>query len=470
MKNNITTYHLFLKLNVIGSKVRDKFKNLGKNESQHLGALAGWYQQICSGIGGLIVLPTLINTLGMEITGIWLTLQSVIVIMSLSDFGFSMVLSRQVAHTFNMKSEVDHLNSDLLTLPAGWEGVSIIFRASQTIFSSIGIAILLIMIISYELFIIFYEFNISYLRAIWYMVAISFYITFITKLRQNILDGIGFLYINRFLGGSYLLINSLLSILVLKYGFGLLGLSVILIITSLLHFYTIKLAFKIIVSKNITKLNFNKKKIISKLLKISLPFGVVNIGGFLVTTAQIPLLGILVSASLIPALYIAIKISQILNGMVQQIITAQLPSFTKELAQGAWPSAATRMRSYIFIGITLQLFATFFLYFISPILVEWWVGPNKYISNNVLMYFTINYLITTIVGLPALFVLASGRNPFANSTILHGVIGLAGMLILCPDLGILGVPISGIISILVTNFWINSYQGWKTYKTITNKF
>ena len=79
-------------------------------------------------------------------------------------------------------------------------------------------------------------------------------------------------------------------------------------------------------------------------------------------------------------------------------------------------------------------------------------------------------MITTITGLPALFVLASGRNPFANSTILHGVIGLVGMLILCPDLGILGVPISGIISILVTNFWINSYQGWKTYKTITNKF
>jgi hypothetical protein len=124
------------------------------------------------------------------------------------------------------------------------------------------------------------------------------------------------------------------------------------------------------------------------------------------------------------------------------------------------------MVSIMGLGTGLQIAASFFIYAISPVVVAPWIGRENYIDGPVLAVFTLNYLVTCVTALPAQFVLASGRNPFAVSTLLHGVLTVIGIVWLCPRIGLLGVPTAGLIAVALTNMWLNPLEGWRTWKAL----
>lgn len=149
-----------------------------------------------------------------------------------------------------------------------------------------------------------------------------------------------------------------------------------------------------------------------------------------------------------------------------QLVTAQMPLFTKQCALGHWTDARRRMIKMLIIGTSLHTFVALSLYFISPIVVDWWIGPGHYIEGSVLLALTINYLITSVASLPGHFVLAAGRNPFAQTTILHGILTVLGMILLCPMIGLLGVPIASLAAVFLTNLWKNPLEAWRMWKSL----
>jgi hypothetical protein len=95
------------------------------------------------------------------------------------------------------------------------------------------------------------------------------------------------------------------------------------------------------------------------------------------------------------------------------------------------------------------------------------MGPTYFISGGVLLFFTFNYIITAIIATPAQFVFASGKNPFALTTILYSIISNLGIVILCPKIGLIGYPISLLFSLIFTNGWKNLIEYYKLSKMIS---
>jgi hypothetical protein len=124
------------------------------------------------------------------------------------------------------------------------------------------------------------------------------------------------------------------------------------------------------------------------------------------------------------------------------------------------------MRRTLWIGGVLYGLASLFFYFGSPILVQLWVGPGQYIGRTVLAVFAVNLLIAGLAVLPTHFVLASGANPFPFMTLLQGVLTIAGVVILCPLMGIMGVPLSSLAAGLLTSYWYNPLKGWQTWQSL----
>lgn len=429
--------------------------------------MAGWYQQLCAAGGALLIIPILINSLGIEVAGVWFALQGIIAIFTLSDFGFSMAITRQVAHSFYADHEVDHLSSDLIKTCTGWQGVAAIYAASRTIFLRVMLVSILLFIIAYEL--VLPHTNLlpnptTETTLVWYLLAGSFGLIFQAKLSQAFLDGLGYMYLSRVVAGTYQLLCGGFSILSLWMGFGLTGLAVVLLVSSFVQFIAMHMSLRRISTNQLISMHEKTPLIIGKLCKVAIPFGLVSTGGYLVGAVQVPLLGALLGPSVIASIYIAFKISQTMGSAVLQIVTAQMPLFTKQCAQGHWTDARRRMIKMLIIGTGLHIFVALSLYIISPIVVEWWIGPGHYIEGEVLLAFTINYLITCLASLPGHFVLASGRNPFALSTILHGIFTLLGMMLLCPLIGLLGVPIASLVAVLLTNFWKNPLEAWRVWQ------
>jgi hypothetical protein len=106
------------------------------------------------------------------------------------------------------------------------------------------------------------------------------------------------------------------------------------------------------------------------------------------------------------------------------------------------------------------------IYFAVPTLVSFWIGPGQFLSNGPLLLFSLNYLASSCAAIPAIFVLAGGRNPFALSTVLHGVLTVTGVLVFCPKYGVIGAPLASLLAVLLTNFWYCPFQGWITWKSL----
>ena len=98
------------------------------------GAVAGWYQQTSGVISSLIVLPIIIRILGSHEAGQWFALQSFVTLIGLADFGFSMVISRQVSYSLQRTNVRTAITSDLIETAPGWNGVRQIYAASRRIF------------------------------------------------------------------------------------------------------------------------------------------------------------------------------------------------------------------------------------------------------------------------------------------------------------------------------------------------
>ncbi|MBK5276439.1 MAG: hypothetical protein JJE30_15520 [Desulfuromonadales bacterium] len=431
--------------------------------------LTGWYQQLCSTGSAFLIVPVVIGTLGNEVAGIWFSLQGFIAIFGLSDFGFSMAISRQVAHSLNLNHNINLPSTDLINTCSGWNGIGALYTASKTIFVRVLAVSIILFVLTYELILPWtnlFQHRTTDITLVWYLLAGSFASIFMARLSQSFLEGLGYMYVSRLISGSYQLLCGIFSIVVLKFGFGLVGLAVVLFIGSLVQLWAMHSTLMQISPVRLVADFGDTRPLISELWKVAVPFGLVNSGVYLVGAAQVPLLGVLLGPTVIAPIYLAVKISQVFNATVLQITTAQLPSFTQQCAQGHWSLAKKRMLQTLAIGGVLQILMAFFLFFGSPKLVELWVGPNHYIGGMVLFAFSVNYAITCLAGLPAQFVLASGRNPFALSTLMHGIITIGGMIVVCPKIGLLGVPLAGLVAIILTNLWLNPLEAWRTWQIL----
>jgi O-antigen/teichoic acid export membrane protein len=57
------------------------------------------------------------------------------------------------------------------------------------------------------------------------------------------------------------------------------------------------------------------------------------------------------------------------------------------------------------------------------------------------------------------FVFAAGRNPFVLSTVLNGILNLALICLLCPQLGLIGIPLATLGSGILINYWYVTFKG-----------
>lgn len=429
-------------------------------------ALSGWLQQACGTGGAILTIPIILHKLGDATAGLWFSLLGFITLFSLADFGFSPAISRQVAHSFKLDPNQESHASDLFATSPGWPGVSALYAASRVIFTRVTLGGVVLLVIAHELVLPWTSLLPSRNTEstwVWYLLGGTMLLSFQTRLSQAFLDGLGFMYVGRLISGVYQLAWNLLSIVVLWVWPGLIGMAVVLLVTSLVQYWAMHAALAHFTEGQLSFREKAPQGMAGRLWRPALPYGLVSSGGYLESAAQVPLLGSILGPSAVAPFYIALKIIGTMGAAVSQAMTSQWPFFTHECAQGHWKGARLRMRKTILIGFAFHLLAALFLYFASPWIVNLWVGPGHYLDRKTLLWVSASYLLGNLAALPVYFVLASGRNPFAITTLLHGVLTVAGVALLCPRFGIAGVPIASITAGLLTNFWFAPLQGWKVW-------
>jgi O-antigen/teichoic acid export membrane protein len=430
-------------------------------------AIAGWYQQGVGVVSALIVLPMIIEILGAEKAGQWFALQGFVMLVGLSDFGFSMVISRQVAFSLERRDGDDlTVPKDLIGTDPGWLGVRQIVGASKLLFLRVQLVAAALAILLYYFILprTGLAFGVSAESAIiWSGITIGVLIGFQARLNQAVLEGIGRMAIGRLITGTHQGVVNIGCAAVLCIWPSLVSMSLFVFVASLFLFFCMKRALRTCTGEHLHGSTPPNGELDNRLWRVALPLGFVNSGAYLVGAAQVPLLGALLGPLAVTPYYVALRVSQALYTAVTQLTTPQLPFFTGDIAAGRFKPALERLQRTVIGGTSLHLAAALFLYFCSPFIAHQFLKSGHYLQGAALGVFSVNHFVSGAAVVVAHFVLASGRNPFALSTLIQGGITIGGILLLAPRIGIVGVPVASLISTLLTNFWYSLLQIKRTH-------
>lgn len=424
------------------------------------GALAGWYQQFASGLITLAMIPLVKHRLSAGNAGLWFSFQNLILIVSLTDFGIGFSVARQVA--YSISSKANSASGDFVATQPGWAGVSELYAAVRLIFARVIAVELGLLIILHELVLplgkLGHDRTLSSTFA-WYLLGGSAMALTRAKQYQALLDGLGKMHMSRFFAGTQQFVAGIAAITGLLIRPKLVVMALAVFVISVCYLILIRNFLYREANGRLEKIPRPPPGLSKSLVRIAAPMGMINSSAYLVSAVQVPLIGSLLGPSLVTPFYAAQKIGQMLNTVTMQLVAPQMPLFTRALGAQQFRQTAERMIRIIAIGSIFAVIANFLYFFASPLFARWWLGGRSYVDQTTLFILAVDYTLMCCSVIWAQFVLASGRNPFTKTTLLAGLLNIAGCFVLGHTFGIAGIAASGLAAGLLTNYWFAPVKG-----------
>ena len=435
------------------------------------GALAGWYQQSCGMLVTAFTMPLILRNLTPDQAGMWFAFQSIMAFLNLTDFGFTQVISRQVAFSLHRTAEDGEPLDDFIHTSSGWVGIAELFVTGKRLFSWMnGIAVILI-VVSYE-FILplgkLVEHRTIKTDLAWYCLGIGTLLTLQGKLYQGVLEGLGKFYAARTVAGTAQLLAGVLVVVGLSLKLGISILAGAMLAANALQLCALWWLLHLHAAGRLRNLRDIRPVPVCRVLRIAAPFGVLSIASFLFSAIQVPIIGSFLGAPAVAPYYLAQRLSGVLAGGILQLASPQLPFFTREISTCNYDAAAARMLKTL-RAITLSSILGFAAYyFLTPELVILWLAKRAYVSNVVLLALSIDGIMLTVSVAFSHLVLASGRNPFLLTSLVAGLFNITGCLVMIKTFGVLGVAMSGLLAGVLTNYWFAPVQGFRLLYRLRN--
>ena len=435
------------------------------------GTLAGWYQQACGLLAAVVAVPLVIRLLPPGEAGLWFAFQSVLAILQLTDFGFTLALSRQVAFSMATQGAPREGGTDFLDTRAGWGGVSDVYDLTCRIFRWVCVIGLVVLAILYHAILPLgkmLEHRDAETTVSWYVLGISALLLLQAKPHLAVLDGMARVYLTRVLSGTQLLLSGFGVIAVLIGHGRLVHMALAVLATAVLYYAAARWCVRRTASRWLVPAVGMPKSSVRKFLRVTAPLGVLSLSAFMVTSVQVPLVGFILGTVTVPAYYLAQRIGSVLNQACLQFLYPQLPLFTRQIGARHYSEAARRMRRALVLATVLIVAANVVFYVAGPWVVDRWVGPGRYLTGLPLVVLAVDFCLMNCSGSWGAFVLARGINPFVISTLLSGAMTLVLCVVLGRGLGLLGITLASLVAGLCTNYWFVILQGLRLLRSLNN--
>lgn len=435
------------------SSLRSRFREMWQwpeRRPARAGAVAGWFQQGCGMGVALLLIPVVTQTLSPEEAGIWFALVGLTTILAILDWGFGFAISRQAAFTLGAK-ETTVAKDEFIHLRHGWKGIGQLYHLTRQLYRIIALAVLLAGLAAFEILLQFGNLlpreASADLRICWYSMVLASAVVIFTVGQAVFLNGLGAVYQTRALSGLYQLFAGAGAAAAVVCGGGLAAMGLSYLVAAALY----HLAVRGLLTKQLAPVQWEEcpaapKGSLKALAKAAVPMGVINVSGMMIFTIQPTLVGILLGAEKVTAVYFAIKLGTSLHLLALQIHTASLPFFTRMLAGGSTSEPRNYMRKTLLISWSAALLAMVFFVVAAPFIAPLFIGSIPFVSQGFIVLLAVDLLLLGVTVPMAQSVLASGRNPFAVPVVLTGLSSLGLAAVLIPRFGVIGVPLATLLA------------------------
>ena len=428
----------------------------------HPGTVAGWFQQGASATAAVLCVPLIIRYLGNEKTGVWLGFQSLAAVATLADFGFGYVTARQVAFSLGQKGD-SKAGPDIDPSQMGWQGVVNTLAMTRRLnFWSCMVGFVLmgavgVYVAGNPRFQIIPQ---NELLTTWILLSASLVFTMMGKPDYAVLEGAGYLPSSRLISGTQILVGAVATAVCAILGGGLLYMALVSAVVTAGGTCWLHLHARYALSKGAHLKSSYSNAQLRKMIRVALPMGAVNLGSYLFSSIQVPMIAALLSPALVAPFYLAQRCGQFLNVAVLQFLFPKLPQFSILVSQGRSQDARHLMHTTLRVVFSVSLGVSLVFVFLVPFVCEQ-VLNVRMPSHLVLTLMAVDYLVLNCTVGWGHFVLAAGRNPFLVSTLVTGVVNLSILYLFLGEYGVIAIPAATVISGLLCSYWVCLLAGFR---------
>jgi O-antigen/teichoic acid export membrane protein len=426
------------------------------------GVVVGGLSIAVSSLSGLVIYPLLLKILSKEIAGLWFFYTSLTIIINLGQAGLAPIVMRRAA-----AASIDDGNAvlaDFYTL----------IRKSYLIVSLLVLIICVVLYFSYVHWILIENnqlFNDGLIS--WLFFVAGNLITIYYSKNFYIINGfgeVGWDKVNQIIITTVTILG---YFIVLSAGFGLIGLSVIFFIASIVYGISSKrLLSKFVPTEKIIKNGIATNKQILGLFKEGGQILVLNLVGILVMNKDIFFVERFLGLSILPSFSALSRIQGIVIAISMLIPQMIFPFISQSFAQKNFKKAKEMYWYGVIFSIGIAFILSGFLMIFAEIIFPLWLGEGNFLGNKVLFLLLLLGFLYIHHNAHASAVISTSENSFIWPALINALLSIPMAYLGIKHFGIEGMIIGNLIatffpSVYVVNYSINYFNKLAKIKSIS---
>ncbi|MFO0789882.1 MAG: oligosaccharide flippase family protein [Pirellulales bacterium] len=423
-----------------------------------LGVLASYIARALQIVLSLVLIPIMFRRLSSEVIGIWWLLSQASLFLGLMDFGFSPTLTRRIAFAKGISGE--HIDVELN--PESRRKLGDLFCTGKIVFRSLALVILfgaggcgalLLGYVPVE--------NISHSQVLsaWALFCLGYAINAWGGLWISLLGGLGYVGIVNLITIVMQVIATILKIVVVTRGGGLLSLAVVDCVAAIATRQLMRLYLMWKEPEVLTLPGTWSSVEFRSILSPALKFWVTTLGAFLILKTDEIFITNFLGAAAIADYRAAYSVINCLYTLALTLSLVSMPIYSQLWQSGNLGAVQSVLMRNLSIGLGIMVAGVAGVLLASPSLFNIWLGAGHFIGFPILGVFSAMLLLETQHVIFASAARSTEDEVYALWALGAGILNLVFTWILGRQFGLLGIALGTFTAQLVTNNWYCVYHG-----------
>ncbi len=398
-----------------------------------------------------LLLPYMVAKLEAELYGLWVLFNTIMGYFGLTGFGFGTTFLKEVSKKDDFKYISRYLSSTLFF---------------YIIVSSLAVFIFLYLLIHLETVFLIHDEHIFDAKLAFSIFFVVFFINFISSLFGTLLFAKNMLHIQNYISMVNSIITAVFIFLALYNGYRLITLALInlcmSVVFSIIVYYMVskKILFEI-------SLKYFDVSLIKEMIKPSIHYFIITASAMVILSSDNIVISSFIGVGSLAVYAIGYKLVDISQKILFKIVDIMIPNIALLDEKGKYKEILKLHNKTLVFSLFLGLLGYGFLFIYGGSILEWWVGAEYVLDENILRIFIAFGMLHAGVHVSAVFIVAMGlHRETSYMTLLDACLNVIFSIVLLKYYGLFGVALGTFLAHLVTSGWFTS---WWFYKQISLK-
>lgn len=425
----------------------------------------GFIAQGLNVASGLLLLPIVLRYLLPEEVGLWFVFMSLAGMAQLLELGFQPTIARNVAYVYAGAQKLDAFGC----APGATDHTAINVKLLQQLFWTarriyLGVSLVAILVLGiigsiYVATLLTPDMQMSHILAVWLIFALSYVINFYYGYFNGFLQGRGDVTATNKIVVASRIASILLASILLTSGFGLIGIAIASLLSSLIGRFLASRLFWSGAGVEMVKLAEGKRAADHSLLSILWPnasrLGWVSLGGFLITRANILIASSFLGLQEVASYGLTFQILLTISGIANVVLSLNMPRLSGDQIRGRQDRVLENFGKSLASAWLIFIIASVLLIVFGDEMLQVVGSRTSLLSTDLMMVFTVVMFLEMNHSLCAAYLTTHNEIPFVRAALLSGfgIVIVSITLVTVLHFGVWGLVLSQGIVQLAYNNW-----------------